>query len=96
MHMKTHQLEEGLVSTNLIQKKEYGAYPNENLSTKTYGHTGFTGTMFWVDPEKQLTIVFLTNRVYPTRLNESFYDDNVRVKLIDILTKKTILNENTN
>jgi CubicO group peptidase (beta-lactamase class C family) len=52
--------------------------------------------MFWVDPEKQLTIVFLTNRVYPTRLNESFYDDNVRVKLIDILTKKTILNENTN
>ena len=77
-------------------KKEYGAYPNENLSTKTYGHTGFTGTMFWVDPEKQLTIVFLTNRVYPTRLNESFYDDNVRVKLIDILTKKIILNENTN
>jgi CubicO group peptidase (beta-lactamase class C family) len=88
--MKTHQLEEGLVSTNPIQKKEYGTYPSPNLSTKTYGHTGFTGTMFWVDPEKQLTIVFLTNRVYPTRLNESFYDDNIRSKLIDILTENKL------
>ena len=62
-------------------------YPNPNLSKSSYGHTGFTGTMFWVDPEKKLTIVFLTNRVYPTRKNESFYDDNVRSKLIDILTQ---------
>ena len=43
--------------------------------------------MFWVDPSKDLTIVFLTNRVYPSRLNESFYDDNIRSKLIDILVK---------
>jgi CubicO group peptidase (beta-lactamase class C family) len=69
-------------------KKEFGDYPNPNLSKKSYGHTGFTGTMFWVDPKTKLTIVFLTNRVYPTRENESFYDDDVRSKLIDIITKK--------
>ena len=81
----------GLGFDKPYSKKEYGSYPNQNLSNRTYGHTGFTGTMFWVDPEKNLTIVFLTNRVYPTRHNESFYDDDVRSKLIDILTENKLL-----
>ena len=77
----------GLGFDKPYQNKEQGTYPNLNLSKKSYGHTGFTGTMFWVDPSKELTIVFLTNRVYPSRLNESFYDDNIRSKLIDILVQ---------
>lgn len=40
------------------------------FSLKTYGHTGFTGTSLWVDPLRQLFVVLLTNRVYPTRDNE--------------------------
>ena len=75
---------------NIFKPKKqniFKTYPNLNLSKKSYGHTGFTGTMFWVDPSKELTIVFLTNRVYPSRLNESFYDDNIRSKLIDILVQ---------
>lgn len=35
-----------------------------------FGHTGFTGTSLWVDPEKELVVVLLTNRVHPTRENE--------------------------
>ena len=35
----------------------------------TFGHTGFTGTSVWVDPEKKIFVIFLTNRVYPTRSN---------------------------
>jgi len=35
-----------------------------------YGHTGFTGTSIWLDPEKELFVVLLTNRVYPTREND--------------------------
>ena len=46
--------------------------------------------MFWGCPEKIVTIVFLTNRVYPTMLNESFYDDNIRSKFIDILTENNL------
>ena len=84
---KNTSVRRGLGFDKPYQNKEQGAYPNLNLSKKSYGHTGFTGTMFWVDPSKDLTIVFLTNRVYPTRLNESFYDDNIRSKLIDILVK---------
>jgi CubicO group peptidase (beta-lactamase class C family) len=37
------------------------------LSPSAYGHTGFTGTSIWIDPERQLFVVLLTNRVYAPR-----------------------------
>ena len=60
-------------------------YPNENFSSQSFGHTGFTGTFFWIDPKAKITIVFLTNRVYPSREFEKLYDNNVRSRLIDII-----------
>jgi CubicO group peptidase (beta-lactamase class C family) len=39
------------------------------FSKESYGHTGFTGTSLWIDPERELFIVLLTNRVHPTRAN---------------------------
>jgi CubicO group peptidase (beta-lactamase class C family) len=39
------------------------------FSQRSFGHTGFTGTSIWIDPEKQLFVILLTNRVYPTREN---------------------------
>lgn len=39
------------------------------FSPTSFGHTGFTGTSVWVDPERQLFVILLTNRVYPTRDN---------------------------
>ena len=39
------------------------------LSTRAVGHTGFTGTSLWIDPDRDLYIVLLTNRVHPTRDN---------------------------
>lgn len=47
----------------------------------SYGHTGFTGTFFWVDPDKDIYLVLLTNRVHPTRDNGLMYDDDFRPKL---------------
>jgi len=38
-------------------------------SPRTFGHLGFTGTSFWVDPERQRVTVLLTNRVHPSRDN---------------------------
>jgi CubicO group peptidase (beta-lactamase class C family) len=40
------------------------------FSPLSVGHLGFTGTSFWLDPEKDLTVVLLTNRVHPSRDNE--------------------------
>lgn len=50
--------------------------PTENsssghyFSAESFGHTGFTGTSLWIDPKKDLFVVLLTNRVYPTREND--------------------------
>jgi beta-N-acetylhexosaminidase len=40
------------------------------MGPRTFGHTGFTGTSIWIDPDRQLFVVFLTNRVHPTRENQ--------------------------
>lgn len=50
-------------------------------SAATYGHTGFTGTCFWVDPDSQLIYIFLCNRVNPTRNNSAFSQLNIRPRL---------------
>ena len=45
----------------------------ELFDITSFGHTGFTGTSIWVDPTKKLFVVFLTNRVHPTRENKKLY-----------------------
>jgi CubicO group peptidase (beta-lactamase class C family) len=40
------------------------------FSPRAYGHLGFTGTSVWVDPDRELTVILLTNRVHPTRDNQ--------------------------
>ena len=39
------------------------------MSSASFGHTGFTGTSIWLDPERELVVVLLSNRVHPTREN---------------------------
>jgi CubicO group peptidase (beta-lactamase class C family) len=39
------------------------------FSPRSFGHTGFTGTSIWIDPERELFVILLTNRVHPTREN---------------------------
>jgi len=41
------------------------------MSARAIGHTGFTGTSLWIDPEQDVYVVWLTNRVHPTRANET-------------------------
>jgi CubicO group peptidase (beta-lactamase class C family) len=40
------------------------------ISNRAFGHTGFTGTSLWIDPELRAFFVLLTNRVHPTRNND--------------------------
>jgi CubicO group peptidase (beta-lactamase class C family) len=39
------------------------------FSPRSFGHTGFTGTSLWIDPERRLFVILLTNRVHPSREN---------------------------
>jgi CubicO group peptidase (beta-lactamase class C family) len=40
------------------------------FSPRSFGHTGFTGTSLWIDPERKLFLILLTNRVHPTRQSD--------------------------
>ncbi len=42
-------------------------------SPAAFGHTGFTGTSLWIDPENRLFVILLTNRVHPTRDNPAVF-----------------------
>jgi len=41
------------------------------LSPRSFGHTGYTGTSMWIDPERELFVILLSNRVHPTRENRA-------------------------
>jgi len=49
----------------------------DSASVNTYGHTGFTGTCFWIDPDNELVYVFLSNRVHP-KVNKRIYQYALR------------------
>lgn len=53
--------------------------------TNSFGHTGFTGTIFWIDRDKQLFMVFLSNSIHPTRTNKRLSDSQLRLKLWKVL-----------
>lgn len=48
-----------------------GSSAGDLFSSASFGHTGFTGTSVWMDPQANLFAVLLTNRVHPTRHNDS-------------------------
>lgn len=50
-------------------------------SGKTWGHTGFTGTCFWVDPKEELIFIFLSNRICPSRDNRKLMSENYRPRI---------------
>jgi CubicO group peptidase (beta-lactamase class C family) len=48
-----------------------GSSAGHYFSLRSYGHTGFTGTSIWIDPSADIYVIFLTNRVHPTRANQA-------------------------
>ncbi|TJY34709.1 serine hydrolase domain-containing protein [Pontimicrobium aquaticum] len=68
-----------LIRNDTLNIKE--AYPAPQVSATSFGHSGFTGTFVWADPENELVFIFLSNRVYPSRTHRNIYNLNVRPKL---------------
>jgi beta-glucosidase-like glycosyl hydrolase/CubicO group peptidase (beta-lactamase class C family) len=54
-------------------------------TASTYGHTGYTGTCFWVDPDNQLIYVFLSNRVYPSRTHSQLSQLKIRGRIQNVI-----------
>ncbi len=59
-------------------------------SPAAFGHSGFTGTYAWADPDQQLVFIFLSNRVYPDAGNNKLAHSNLRSRLMEIVYKSII------
>lgn len=55
------------------------------VSYSSFGHTGFTGTMTWADPEDDIVYVFLSNRVYPSAANKKIQDLSIRPRIQQVV-----------
>jgi serine-type D-Ala-D-Ala carboxypeptidase len=77
-------------SLGFMMPTEGAASCGSHFSLKSFGHTGFTGTSFWFDPDKDLFVVLLSNRIHPTRNNEKFRQWRPRLHdwVVEILEKK--------
>jgi CubicO group peptidase (beta-lactamase class C family) len=56
-------------------------------SAKSFGHTGFTGTMTWADPETGLLFIFLSNRVCPDATNNKLATSNLRSRIYEVFVR---------
>lgn len=63
------------------------SYPAPEVSAKSFGHSGFTGTFVWADPKEKLVYIFLSNRVYPNRNHRNIYRLNVRPAIQQVFYK---------
>jgi CubicO group peptidase (beta-lactamase class C family) len=61
----------------VLENKENGSTAID-ASMLSFGHSGYTGTFAWADPETGILFIFMSNRVYPTRMNTKLYQFNVR------------------
>jgi len=63
------------------KKKLEDAYPAVDAGKNSFGHTGYTGTFAWADPDKGLLFIFMSNRVHPKRENARLYEFNIRTAM---------------
>ncbi|MCK5824142.1 MAG: serine hydrolase [Ichthyobacteriaceae bacterium] len=66
---------------------------SKDASMNSFGHSGYTGTFTWADPDTGILFVFMSNRVYPTRNNRKIYKYNVRPSMHQAIYD-AIINDN--
>ena len=55
------------------------------VSGSSFGHSGFTGTIAWADPEEQIVYIYLSNRIHPDQDNNKLLEMNVRTDIQEII-----------
>jgi beta-glucosidase-like glycosyl hydrolase/CubicO group peptidase (beta-lactamase class C family) len=73
-----------------LDPEDDGGPTCSQASPSSYGHTGFTGTMFWIDPEHDLIYIFLSNRICPDESNSKLMKMDVRTKIQECIYKSIL------
>jgi len=75
----------GLIFDKPSRFEEEGPTCNDCISHSSFGHSGFTGTYAWADPEEDLVYIFLSNRIYPSMNNKKLIKMNIRTKIMQAI-----------
>ena len=62
-------------------------FVSNKVSPSSYGHSGYTGTLVWIDPDKELVFIFLSNRVNPSAANNKINTLKIRRRVMDMVYK---------
>jgi CubicO group peptidase (beta-lactamase class C family) len=60
-----HQLPKGRRTLGWDASSRFSSNRNDTFSARSFGHTGFTGTFIWIDPDNRAALILLSNRVHP-------------------------------
>ena len=71
-------------------KPKGGGMTFQGISENSFGHSGFTGTFTWADPETEIIFVFLSNRTFPSMDNRKLIDQNIRTRMQKLLYESII------
>ena len=89
LHLKENENRRGIFFDKpSLDPKKLNVYSGS--SSLSYGHTGFTGTMAWVDPEEKLIYIFLSNRVFPNSDNWKLTQENIRTNVQQVIYESLI------
>ena len=64
---------------------EFNPNISDLASNRSFGHTGFTGTMIWADPEHELVFIFLSNRIFPNSENKNLIKLDTRRRMQEVV-----------
>jgi len=70
---------------NNVELGPADAYPAKSATPQSFGHSGYTGTFVWIDPINEITYIFFSNRVYPTRNNNLLSELNIRPYILQAI-----------
>ena len=80
-YLESHRNRRGIAFDKPVLSGVGGPTCNYCSSNKSFGHSGFTGTLTWADPENGFVYVFLSNRVYPDAENRKILSLSIRTRV---------------
>lgn len=83
-HFAEHNNRRGLGFDKPLLKGK-SSHTSQYASKSSYGHSGFTGTYLWIDPENETILIFLSNRVYPDAKTNKLANLNIRTDIHDLI-----------
>ncbi len=72
----------GLIFDKPALENQEGGPTCKCVSFDSFGHSGFTGTLAWADPQTQIIYIFLSNRIHPNSDNKKLLDLNIRTNIM--------------